>query len=141
MKNILSIVVLSLLISWSTSFSDTIDYKKIHKDELDKCTKDGKWICEKSKIDEILTNYYKHGGQLKDCNFTSYKAPCRCDGDGEQSVIIKKYCEMKMKPIKKNTQIKMGRMEATVYCSNLANRSSKEIRNEYFKSCMIVQGF
>jgi len=138
MKKLLGIVVLSLILSWSTSIAATRDYKKIYKAELDKCIKDGKWVCEKSKIDEILTNYYNHGGQLKDCSLTSYKAPCRCDW--EESAIKKKYCEIKMKPIKPK-KIKRSRMEAAEYCSVLSNQKNKEIRNEYFKTCMKDQGF
>ena len=42
-----------------------------------------------------------------------------------------------MKPKK----IKKTRMEAADYCSNLSNRKNKEVRNEYYKSCMQDQGY
>ena len=137
MKKLLSIIFVSLI--WCTySSAAFLTEKEIIYKEISKCVKDGKWICEQSKIDEISTSYYKQGGQIKDCSLTSYKAPCRCDW--EESTIKKKYCEIKMKPIKPK-KIKRSRMEAAEYCSNLSNQKNKEIRNEYFKTCMKDQGF
>ena len=78
MKKLLSIIFFSLI--WCTySSAAFLTEKEIIYKEISKCVKDGKWICEQSKIDEISTNYYKQGGQIKDCSLTNYKAPCRCD--------------------------------------------------------------
>ena len=137
MKKLLGIVVLGLLISWSASFAATRDYKKIYEADLNKCVKDGKWVCEQSKIDTLVNKYLGEGGMLGDCEYASYKAPCICNKFEDSSLAKKKYCEFKMKPKIK----KMNRMEATNQCSKLSNRQNKEVRNEYFKSCMKDKGF
>ena len=137
MKKLLAIVVLGLLISWSASFAATRDYKKIYEADLNKCVKDGKWVCEQSKIDTLVNKYLGEGGMLGDCEYASYKAPCICNKFEDSSLAKKKYCEFKMKPKIK----KMNRMEATNHCSKLSNRQNKEVRNEYFKSCMKDKGF
>ena len=137
MKKVLGIVVLGLLLSGNAYAGVIIDYKKKFKADLDECVKDGKWICEQSKIDTLVNKYLGEGGMLGDCEYASYKAPCICNKFEDSSLAKKKYCEFKMKPKIK----KMNRMEATNHCSKLSNRQNKEVRNEYFKSCMKDKGF
>ena len=137
MKNIILLITISLL--WCTYSSAalkraTTEKEIIYKD-IEECTKDGYWICSIEKITQLEKVFLNKGYYLSHCSYVDYKAPCSCER--ETSSIKKKYCEFRMKPKK----IKKTRMEAADHCSNLSNRKNKEVRNEYYKSCMQDQGY
>ena len=135
-KKLLSIIFVSLL--WCTiSSAAFLTEKQIIYKDIEECTKDGYWICEQSKIDKLVNKYIKEGGAIMDCENASYEAPCICNKFENSNFAKKKYCKFKMKPKK----IKKKRMEAADHCSNLSNRKNKEVRNEYYKSCMQDQGY
>ena len=142
MKKILGIVVLGLFLS-GNAYAATYEeqqkefLKNDAERELNECVEGGKWICKQSKIDELVNKYIKEGGIIGDCEYASYEAPCICNKFENSNFAKKKYCKFKMKPKK----IKKTRIEAADYCSNLSNRKNKEVRNEYFKSCMKDQGY
>jgi len=133
------IFVIGLLFSGNVSISEgaTRDYKELAKIELYKCVKNGRWICEQIKIDEVVNKYKKSGGGVFNCSVRDYKAPCECLGS---NIVEGWYCNFKMKPDLPK-KIKKTRMEAADHCSNLSNRKNKEVRNEFYKSCMQDQGY
>ena len=89
--------------------------------------------CTEERISKLKKDLKKLGFAMKSCSYVNYEAPCTCEY--EKTYLKKKYCELKMKPGKKT------RMQATDYCSKLSNRQNKEVRQEYFKSCMKDQGY
>ena len=132
MKKLLGILVLGLLLS-SNAYAATRDYQELAKKELENCTKNGKWICRESKVLDLIEKFKKHGGFMDDCFEVNYRAPCTCEW--AEGIVKRKYCEFKIKPAK------LTRMKAADYCSDLSDRKNKEVREEYFKSCMKDQGY
>ena len=64
MKKLFStILVICSLLGGNASISEgaTRDYKELAKIELYKCVKNGRWICEQIKIDEVVNKYKKNG--------------------------------------------------------------------------------
>ena len=144
MKKLLSLIFFSLLMS-GNAYAATYEeqqkefLKNDAERELNECVEGGKWICERSKIDELVSEFKKYKGNISDCGYVDYEAPCLCD-KYEKSYLNMKYCKFRMIS-QKPKLVKRTRMEAADYCSNLSNRKNKEVRNEYFKSCMKDQGF
>ena len=95
MKKLLAIIVLSFLLSGNGYAGVIIDYKKKFKADLDECVKDGKWICEQSKIDTLVNKYLGEGGMLGDCEYASYKAPCICNKFEDSSLAKKNIVNLK----------------------------------------------
>jgi len=138
MKRLLGIVVLGLLLS-GNAYALTLGElrKEEAKKEMNKCVEDGRWICEQIKIDEVVNKYKKSGGGVFNCSVRDYKAPCECLGN---NILEGWYCNFKMKPDPPK-KVKKTRIEAADHCSNLSNRKNKEVRNEFYKSCMQDQGY
>ena len=132
MKKLLGILVLGLLLS-GNAFAAILTPLEYAKKKLENCTNNGKWICPEAQVLDLIKQFNKEGGFMDDCTEVNYRAPCTCEW--AEDTVKRKYCEFKMKPVK------ITRMEAADYCSDLSNKKNKEVREEYFKSCMKDQGY
>ena len=99
MKKLLGILVLGLFLSGS-GYAGLLTPEQYTKKNLEACTKNGKWICPKSKVLDLIEQYKEAGGFMEDCTEVNYRAPCTCEW--AEGTVKKKYCEFKMKPTKIN---------------------------------------